>query len=117
MNCDRIYSRNEYMRAMLQRQGGVSAKRASEFTVRRTSPLIRPAGGQDFHKYPDQEEVIYVLEGEIEQWVDREKRILRPGDSAFIGAGVVHASGFWAPGRQLDLMLLESETIDSKRHR
>jgi hypothetical protein len=30
--------------------------------------------------------------GEIEEWVDREKRILRPGDSAFIAADVVHAS-------------------------
>ena len=53
---------------------------------------LTPAGGHNFHKHPDQEEVIYVLEGEIEQWVDREKRILRMGDSAFIGAGVVHAS-------------------------
>ncbi len=42
---------------------------------------LRPPGGHDFHKHPDQEEVIYVLEGEIEQWVDREKRILRTGDS------------------------------------
>jgi quercetin dioxygenase-like cupin family protein len=53
---------------------------------------LSPAGGHNFHKHPNQEEVIYVIEGEIEQWVDREKRILRPGDSAFIGADVVHAS-------------------------
>jgi quercetin dioxygenase-like cupin family protein len=53
---------------------------------------LKPTGGHKFHKHPNQEEVIYVLEGEIEQWVDREKRILRPGDSAFISAGVVHAS-------------------------
>ena len=53
---------------------------------------LRPAGGHNFHKHPDQEEVLYVVEGEIEQWVDREKRILRPGDSAFIAADVVHAS-------------------------
>ncbi len=53
---------------------------------------LKPGGGHDFHKHPDQEEGIYVLDGDIEQWVDREKRILRPGDSAFIGAGVVHAS-------------------------
>ena len=51
-----------------------------------------PAGGHNFHKHPNQEEVIYVIEGEIEQWVDQEKRILRPGDSAFIGPDVVHAS-------------------------
>jgi len=36
--------------------------------------------------------MIYVIEGEIEQWVDGEKRILRLGDSAFIAADVVHAS-------------------------
>ena len=53
---------------------------------------LSPAGGHNFHKHPNQEEVIYVIEGEIEQWVDQEKRILRPGDSAFIGADVVHAS-------------------------
>src|SRR5690348_10269943 len=51
-----------------------------------------PAGGHNFHKHPNQEEVIYVLEGEIEQWIHQEKRILRPGDSAFIAPDVVHAS-------------------------
>lgn len=54
--------------------------------------ILSPRGRHDFHKHPHQEEVIYVLEGEIEQWLDREKRILRPGDSVFIGPGVVHAS-------------------------
>jgi quercetin dioxygenase-like cupin family protein len=53
---------------------------------------LRPAGGHNFHKHPNQEEVIYVIEGKIEQWVDKQKRILRPGDSAFIGPDVVHAS-------------------------
>jgi quercetin dioxygenase-like cupin family protein len=36
--------------------------------------------------------VVYVVSGRIEQWVGREKRILGPGDSAFLPAGVVHAS-------------------------
>ena len=53
---------------------------------------LSPTGGHNFHKHPNQEEVIYVIEGEIEQWVDQEKRMLRSGDSAFIGADVVHAS-------------------------
>lgn len=53
---------------------------------------IAPGKGHDFHKHPDQEEVIYVISGKVEQWLDREKRILGPGDSVFIGAGVVHAS-------------------------
>ncbi|MCP4305259.1 MAG: cupin domain-containing protein, partial [bacterium] len=42
--------------------------------------------------HPDQEEVIYVVSGTVEQWVDREKRILGPGDSAHIPADMVHAS-------------------------
>ena len=53
---------------------------------------LTPGQGHAFHKHPDQEEVIVALEGEVEQWLEQEKRILRPGDAAFIGAGVVHAS-------------------------
>jgi len=53
---------------------------------------LLPGKGHNFHKHPDQEEVILCIAGSVEQWVDREKRILAPGDSAFIPAGVVHAS-------------------------
>ena len=53
---------------------------------------LLPGKGHDFHKHPEQEEVILCVSGSVEQWVDREKRILAPGDSAFIPAGVVHAS-------------------------
>ncbi len=53
---------------------------------------IKPGTGHSFHKHPSQEEVIYVIDGEVEQWVDQRKRILGAGDSAFIGKDVVHAS-------------------------
>lgn len=53
---------------------------------------LAPGKGHDFHKHPDQEELIYVVSGEVAQWVDRQSRILGPGDSAFIPAGTVHAS-------------------------
>ncbi len=53
---------------------------------------IRPGHGHDFHKHPDQEEVIYCVSGRVEQWLDRERRVLGPGDSVFVGADVVHAS-------------------------
>jgi quercetin dioxygenase-like cupin family protein len=53
---------------------------------------LDPSKGHNFHKHPDQEEVILVVAGKVEQWVDRENRILGPGDSAFIPADVVHAS-------------------------
>jgi len=53
---------------------------------------ITPGNGHDFHKHPDQEEVIYCISGKVEQWLDQDMRILGPGDSVFIGADVVHAS-------------------------
>jgi quercetin dioxygenase-like cupin family protein len=53
---------------------------------------LDPGKGHNFHKHPDQEEVILVVAGKVEQWVDRDKRILGPGDSAFIPGDVVHAS-------------------------
>ena len=67
-----------------------AASNAKELVVLEVS--LSPGAGHDFHKHPQQEEVLYVIEGEIEQWVDRERRILGPGDSAFIATGVVHAS-------------------------
>ena len=48
--------------------------------------------GHDFHKHPDQEEVIHVVSGEVEQWLEKEKQVLKPGDSIFIHPDVVHAS-------------------------
>ena len=53
---------------------------------------LSPGRGHNFHKHPDQEEVIYVLEGEVEQWLEAERRVLHPGDAVFIKADVVHAS-------------------------
>jgi len=53
---------------------------------------ITPGNGHNFHRHPDQEEVIYVISGRVEQWLEQEKRVLGPGDSLFIGADVVHAS-------------------------
>ena len=49
-------------------------------------------GHHNFHYHPGQEEVLYVLEGCVEQWLDREHRVLGPGESVFIGRDVVHAS-------------------------
>ena len=63
---------------------------AKDLTV--INVTLAPGKGHDFHKHPDQEEVIYVVTGKVEQWVDREKRILAAGDSAFLPAGTVHAS-------------------------
>ena len=53
---------------------------------------LMPGFDHNFHKHPDQEEVIYVIDGQIEQWLDKDNQVLTSGDSVFIGAGVVHAS-------------------------
>jgi quercetin dioxygenase-like cupin family protein len=53
---------------------------------------IGNGGGHSFHKHPKQEEVIYVISGRIEQWLEKEKKILGPGDSIFIPPNTVHAS-------------------------
>jgi quercetin dioxygenase-like cupin family protein len=45
-----------------------------------------------FHRHPAMEEIIYVESGTAEQWVDREKRILRAGESAHIPRDVVHGT-------------------------
>lgn len=63
---------------------------AAQLTV--IDVTLAPGKGHNFHKHPDQEEVLYVVAGTVEQWVGEEKRILGPGDSAFLPADMVHAS-------------------------
>lgn len=51
---------------------------------------IQTGSGHPFHSHPEMDEIIYVLSGELEQWLGKEKRILKPGDSLFIPRGVIH---------------------------
>lgn len=52
-----------------------------------------PSGrAHQFHRHPAMEEIIYVLAGTAEQWVDREQRILHAGDLAHIPRDVVHGT-------------------------
>lgn len=67
-----------------------SMTNAKDVTVIEVS--LKAGHGHDFHKHPNQEEVIYVINGEVEQWLETEKCILRAGDSIFIGVNAVHAS-------------------------
>ena len=53
---------------------------------------IGPGLGHDFHYHPGREEVIYVLDGTIEQWVGEERHVLTAGDAVVIPADRVHAS-------------------------
>jgi quercetin dioxygenase-like cupin family protein len=51
-----------------------------------------PGRAHQFHRHPELEEIIYVISGTAEQWVDREKRLLGPGDMAHIPRDVVHGT-------------------------
>ena len=53
---------------------------------------LTPGGMHNFHKHVDQDEIIIVLKGKVEQWVDQKKQIISAGDSAFIPKNTVHAS-------------------------
>ena len=55
-----------------------------------------PGTGHAFHRHPAMEEIIYVVSGTAEQWVDRESRRLGPGDIAHIPKDMVH--GTWNGG-------------------
>ncbi len=52
-----------------------------------------PAGkSHAFHTHPGCEEIIYIVEGQAEQWVETRRQILGPGEVAHIPAGAVHAT-------------------------
>ena len=51
-----------------------------------------PGEGHQFHRHPALEEIIYVLRGTAEQWVEEEKRMLGPGEIAHIPKDVIHAT-------------------------
>lgn len=69
----------------LARPGLVAAKQLLMVEVD-----MPPGTGHQFHRHPEREELIYILDGEAEQWVDREKMALSAGDSAHIPADFVH---------------------------
>lgn len=51
-----------------------------------------PGQGHAFHHHPAMEEIIYVVSGTAEQWVDTDSRTLGPGEVAHIPTGMVHGT-------------------------
>lgn len=45
-----------------------------------------------FHKHPDQDEMIVVTSGRVQQWIEDRAVELGPGDSVYIDKDVVHGS-------------------------
>ncbi len=71
----------------VSRQGLTEAEKL--MLVRVTMP---PGKAHKFHRHPAMEEIIYILEGKAEQWVDRDRQTLVPGDAAHIPVDVVHGT-------------------------
>lgn len=81
--------------------------------------VVMPKGGMhNFHRHPEMNEILYILKGTAEQWVEDEKQILKPGDSVYINPNIVHAT-FNAGEDELEFLAIlapsggwEAGTID-----
>jgi len=64
-------------------------KHADSYMVKVVMPK---GGGHNFHVHPEMNEILYVLKGTAEQWIEDEMQILEKGDSVYIGANVAHGT-------------------------
>jgi quercetin dioxygenase-like cupin family protein len=53
---------------------------------------IEAGRSHPFHRHPTCEEIIYVVSGQAEQWVEDEYRILKAGEMALIPQDAVHGT-------------------------
>ena len=51
-----------------------------------------PGKAHQFHRHPEMEEIIYVLSGTAEQWVEEKCCRLGPGEAAHIPTNIVHGT-------------------------
>src|SRR5438445_2926244 len=68
---------------------------------------LPPGEAHKFHFHPRMQEILYVLSGTAEQWVEQEKRLMEPGDSLYLPAGVVHGT-YNTGGKLLDFLAVLS---------
>ncbi len=66
-----------------------TAEHANTLMVKVNMP---PDGFHDFHRHPQMGEILYILKGKAEQWVEDEMKILEAGDSVYIDPDKVHAT-------------------------
>lgn len=64
-------------------------ERAESYLVR---VVVQEGDGHNFHRHPKMHEILYILKGKAEQWIENEMQILEVGDSVYIDADVVHAT-------------------------
>ena len=53
---------------------------------------LQPGEAHKFHHHPNMEEILYVLAGSAEQWVEQAVHIMHPGDSLYLPVGIVHGT-------------------------
>jgi len=53
--------------------------------------VMKKGDRHHFHRHPEMNEILYILKGTAEQWIEKEMQILGPGDSVYIDPDVVHA--------------------------
>jgi len=53
---------------------------------------LLPGEAHKFHYHPHMEEILYILSGTAEQWVEREMRVMKAGDSLYLPVGMVHGT-------------------------
>jgi quercetin dioxygenase-like cupin family protein len=53
---------------------------------------LLPGQAHRFHHHPHMEEILYILSGTCEQWVEGEKRVMTAGDSLYLPVGIVHGT-------------------------
>lgn len=53
---------------------------------------VEAGGGHPFHIHPTMDEVIYIISGEAEQWIEKEVKNLGPGEAVYIQKKTVHAT-------------------------
>lgn len=73
--------------------------------------VLPPGEGHNFHHHPHNEEVIYVIQGQVEQWVEEKKQVLNVGEVAHIPAGVVHATFNAGEGDAVILAILAPASL------
>ncbi|MFL3657346.1 MAG: cupin domain-containing protein [Opitutales bacterium] len=53
---------------------------------------IAAGNSHPFHRHPTREEIIYVVSGQAEQWVEDEYRILKAGEMALVPQNATHGT-------------------------
>ena len=72
--------------------------------------VMEEGGLHDFHRHPEMNEILYVIKGTAEQWIENEMQLLGPGDAVYIAENVVHGTFNAGKGELIFLAILAPST-------